>query len=347
MVESRPAAPGLHDVARLAGVSHQTVSRVLNDHPHVRETTRERVRVAVRELGYRPNVAARTLVTRQARTIGIIAVNTTFFGPASLLAAIESAARDEGWFVSIVSLRRLDGTAVSEALDQLAQLAVAGVIVIAPQRAAAEELLDRPPAVPVVAVDGGLDADLPIVCVDQAAGAGLVTEHLLGLGHATVHHVAGPADWLEAEERVVGWQHALQRAGAGVPELLRGDWSPRSGFEAGLALARDPDVTAVFAANDQMALGVLRALQGEGLAVPDDVSVAGFDDVPEAEFFGPSLSTIRQNFTEVGRRSMTLLMALIRGTEPPEDRVVAPELVVRGSTAPARRTPPRRTGATP
>ena len=344
---SRAGVPGLHDVARLAGVSHQTVSRVLNDRPHVREATRERVEQAVRELGYRPNVAARTLVTKQATTLGIIAVRTTFFGPASLLAAIEQAARGEGWFVSIVSLHDLDGPALAAALDQLQRLAVAGVVVIAPQRAATEELRKRPPLVPVVAVDGGLEADLPVVCVDQAAGARLLTEHLLDLGHATVHHVAGPEDWLEAEQRVAGWAEALQLAGARVVEPVRGDWSPRSGYQAGLRLALDPAVTAVFAANDQMALGVVRALQDSGRAVPGEVSVVGFDDIPEAEFVGPGLTTIRQNFAEVGRRSITHLLALVRGEQPPDDGVVAPQLVVRASTAAPEPTTAPTTSAPP
>jgi DNA-binding LacI/PurR family transcriptional regulator len=209
------------------------------------------------------------------------------------------------------------------------------VVVIAPQRAAAEELRVRPPRVPVVAVDGGLDADLPVVRVDQAAGARVLTEHLLALGHRTVHHVAGPPDWLEAEERVAGWQQALRAAGAPVPEPVYGDWSPRSGYAAGLVLAADARVTAVFAGNDQMALGVVRALQDSGRAVPGDVSVVGFDDIPEAEFFGPALTTIRQNFAEVGRRSITHLLALVSGGEPPGDGVVAAELVVRASTTTA------------
>ena len=338
------ARPSLHDVARLAGVSHQTVSRVLNGHPHVRDSTRARVNAAVSELGYRPNVAARTLVTRQATAIGIIAVNTTFFGPASLLAAIEQAARADGWFVSTVALQRLDAAAVDQAFDRLAEQQVAGVIVIAPQRAAADALLQRPPTVPVVAVDAVLGEGMPTVCVDQAEGARLVTEHLLDLGHRTVHHVAGPADWLDAQERVVGWRRSLAARSAPQPDVHRGDWTPRSGYELGLRLAEDPEVTAVFAANDQMALGLIRALQDRGRCVPGDVSVAGFDDVPEAEYFGPSLTTIRQHFPEVGRRSMAHLLALVRGDDPGSDGVVAPELVLRASTGPASARPQPRRG---
>ncbi|MFC6851394.1 substrate-binding domain-containing protein [Aquipuribacter hungaricus] len=201
--------------------------------------------------------------------------------------------------------------------------------------------------VPVVAVDGGLEADLPVVCVDQAAGARVLTEHLLGLGHRTVHHVAGPEGWLDAEQRVAGWSGALQDAGAPVPPTVRGDWTPASGYAAGLALAVDPEVTAVFAGNDQMALGVVRALQACRRRVPQDVSVVGFDDVPEAEFVGPGLTTIHQNFAEVGRRSIRHLLALVHGGQAPPDGVVAPELVVRDSTGPPPAHAPHRTAPGP
>lgn len=331
----RPAAPGLYDVARLAGVSHQTVSRVVNNSPHVRESTRSRVQQAIRELGYRPNAAARTLVTRRAATLGVVALRSAQFGPASLLSAVEQAARSEGWFVSVVFLPDVAAGSLTEALDQLQQLAVAGVVVIAPQRGVTEELRRRPSWLPVVAVDAGLDADLPIVRVDQGVGATLVTQHLLDLGHATVHHVAGPEEWHDAEERANGWTQTLLAADASVPDLVRGDWTPRSGYDAGRLLAADPSVTAVFAANDQMALGVVRALQDSGLDVPADVSVVGFDDVPEAAFVGPGLTTIRQDFAEVGLRSIEHLLALVRGDPLPGDGVVVPRLVLRGSSASA------------
>ncbi|WP_336921701.1 LacI family DNA-binding transcriptional regulator [Aquipuribacter sp. SD81] len=343
MAAQRPdRAPVMHDVARLAGVSHQTVSRVLNDHPHVREETRRRVEEAIATLGYRPNAAARTLVTSRTRTLGVVAAGTTLFGPASTMLAIEQAARSHGYSVTVASLPDLSTEAVSEAFGYLESLRVAGVVVIAPQRTAADAMLELPADLPVVAVDGGLDADLPIVCVDQAEGARLMTEHLLALGHRTVHHVAGPADWLEAEERVVGWRQMLEAAGRPVPEVVRGDWSARSGYERGRALAADPDVTAVFTANDQVALGVLRALEEAGRRVPGDVSVGGFDDVPEAEFYGPGLTSVRQGFGDVGERSIATLLSLLEGRAVELGRVpsrtVAPRLVRRRSTAPP---PPR------
>lgn len=322
------------DVARLAGVSHQTVSRVLNNHPNVRAVTRSRVLDAIEALSYRRNSSARALVTRRTQTLGVVAFDTTLYGPASTLFGIEQAAREAGYFISIVSLKTITRQSVTEALDYLAAQSVDGLIVIAPQRQAAEALAGLPHDLPVVAVEGGLAPDLPVVCVDQVDGARTVTGHLLELGHQTVWHVAGPPDWLEAEGRVIGWQSALEAAGAQVPDLLYGDWSPRSGYAAGQVLASRTDVTAVFVGNDQMALGVLRAFREAGIDVPGQVSVAGFDDVPEAGFFAPPLTTIRQDFATVGRRSIDLLLQQIGSGRLGHDRVVVPaSLVVRASTS--------------
>ncbi|MGH8823919.1 MAG: LacI family DNA-binding transcriptional regulator [Jiangellaceae bacterium] len=329
--------PIMTDVARLAGVSHQTVSRVLNDHPNVKATTRDRVLTAIDALAYRRNFSARALVTRRTQTLGVVALDTTLYGPTSTLFGVERAARDAGYFVSIVSLRTISRHAVREAIDYLARQSVDGLVVIAPQRPAAEGLVDLHLDVPVVAVEGGSAPDLPVVCVDQEAGAAVTTRHLLDLGHSTVWHVAGPPDWLEAEGRVHGWRSTLEAAGAAVPDLLRGNWSPLSGYEAGQVLARRHDVTAVFVANDQMALGVLRALREAGVDVPGDISVAGFDDVPEAAFFAPPLTTVRQDFAEVGRRSIEVLVGQLDaagGGDLERPRIVVPaELIVRSSTA--------------
>ncbi len=263
---ARPAI--MHDVARLAGVSHQTVSRVLNGHPNVRPETRERVLEAIRRLNYRPNALARGLVTRRSQTIGVISFDTRLFGPASTLLAIEHAARAAGYTITISSLANLDASSVRAAVDALAGQSVDGVIVIAPRESAARGLRDLRPGLPVVAVEAGYGGEIPVVSVDQFAGARLAVDHLLSLGHRTVWHVAGPADWLEARERVEGWQASLTGAGVAAPPALRGDWSPDSGYQAGLELAANPDVTAVFAANDQMALGVLHAFYERGVQVP-------------------------------------------------------------------------------
>lgn len=327
-------SPAMTDVARVAGVSHQTVSRVLNGHPNVRESTRERVLAAIDQLAYRRNHAARALVTRRTETLGVVAFDTTLYGPASTLFGVEQAAREAGYFLSIVSLKAITRNTVDDALSYLTGQSVDGLIVIAPQRQAVEALAAVPPDMPVVAVEGGRAPDQPVVCVDQAEGAATVTRHLLELGHRTVWHVSGPLDWLEAEGRLDAWRSTLEHAGADVPEPLHGDWSPRSGYEAGQRLAGRDDVSAVFVANDQMALGLLRAYREAGVDVPGRVSVAGFDDIPEAEFFSPPLTTVRQDFAEVGRRSISVLLDQIGGRQVESPRVVVPaKMVVRASTA--------------
>jgi DNA-binding LacI/PurR family transcriptional regulator len=266
----------------------------------------------------------------------VVSFDTALYGPASTVYGIEQAARAAGYFVSIVSLHTIDRAGVRDAVDYLAGQSVDGVVVVAPQRSAASALADLPRDLPAVAVEGGHDGEVSVVCVDQVEGARLATGHLLGLGHHTVWHVGGPADWLEAEGRVEGWRAALEAAGRPVPEPLPGDWSPRSGYRAGRELAREPGLTAVFVSNDQMALGVLRAFSEEGVRVPEQVSVVGFDDIPESAYFSPPLTTVRQDFGAVGRSSIEILLRQIEssGTAPRECLVVPPTFVARASTSP-------------
>jgi DNA-binding LacI/PurR family transcriptional regulator len=327
------------DVAKLAGVSHQTVSRVINDSTQVRPETKQRVLAAMRQLDYRPNPAARALVTGRSGTLGVVSFDTTLYGPASTLFAIEQAAHAAGYFITIVSLLVLDRTSVLGAVDRLRVQGVDGILVITPQEGAADALVNLPAGVPLVAVEAGRPNSVPLVAVDQFAGAVNATRLLLDLGHRTVSHIAGPRDFLEAQQRVDGWRATLEAAGADVPPVLVGDWSPRSGYRIGQQLAEDPDVTAIFVANDQMALGVLRAMHERGREIPREVSIVGFDDIPEAQYFTPPLTTVRQDFSEMGRSSLRLLLELMQDTgQPPQRLTIAPELVVRRSTAP----PPKR-----
>jgi DNA-binding LacI/PurR family transcriptional regulator len=330
----KPRAVVMADVAKLAGVSLQTVSRVINDSPHVRDVTRERVQDAMRKLEYRPNPVARALVTGRSRTLGVVSFDTTLFGPASTLFGIERAAHDADYFVSIISLRSLTRSSVMSAVERLRAQGVDGILVIAPQESATQAIVHLPQDVPVVATEAGPGESVPLVAVDQVEGARLATQHLLDLGHRTVWHISGPSDWLEAQDRVDGWRSTLEAAGAAAPPVLLGDWSARSGYELGRELAANPEVTAVFVANDQMALGFLRSLHEAGRRIPADISVVGFDDIPEAEYFTPPLTTVRQNFNELGRRSLLLLLEQIEsGTRAPVRETVPPELIVRASTA--------------
>ncbi|WP_233563063.1 LacI family DNA-binding transcriptional regulator [Micromonospora musae] len=334
-MQHQPAARAavMSDVARLAGVSHQTVSRVLNNHPSVRQETRERVLRAVHQLNYRPNALARGLAARRSKVIGVISFDTILYGPAATLLGIERAARAAGYGINIVTLERLDRSGVAAAIDALSEQSVAGVVLIAPMVSAAVAVHGLPTGVPAVLVEPGVDGELPSVSVDQVAGARLAVEHLLALGHETVVHIAGPRDWLEARDRLEGWRLALETAGRRVPPVITGDWSPRAGYEIGQSLAERRDVSAVFCANDHQALGLLRALHQRRVRVPEDVSVVGFDDIPEAEYFTPPLTTVRQDFDEVGRRCVAALLDLLNGSVgDARPSPVEPTLVVRASS---------------
>jgi DNA-binding LacI/PurR family transcriptional regulator len=341
IASGRPRLTVMRDVAKLAGVSHQTVSRVLNNHPNVRQETRLRVIEAMQSLNYRRNLAARTLVTRQSDTLGIIGFETTLFGPASMLYGIESAARDAGYMVSIASVRDLERRSVLEAVDRLTQHSVDGVIAIAPKQVVTNALAQVPTSLTCVAVGGAGQSDgAPTVCIDNAAGARLATQHLLDLGHATVHHAAGPLDWPESHERIEGWRRTLYAAGAVVPPVEPGWWDAESGYAQGRAMAADPRVTAIFCANDRIALGVLRAMHEAGKRVPEDVSIVGFDDMPDAGYFLPPLTTVRQDFGELGRRALALLLEHLTsadGTPAPDKILVSPVLVARASSGPSPR----------
>ncbi|MFG1931548.1 LacI family DNA-binding transcriptional regulator [Mycobacterium sp. NPDC048908] len=332
--EGRPV--NMFDVAKAAGVSHQTVSRVLNDSAAVKESTRRRVNAAIDELGYHRNLAARALATHRSNTLGVICFDSTLYGPASMLYAIEHAARGAGYFVSVASESTIDSTTLPRTLNRLTEQSVEGVVVIAPLSETHDALSRLRRDIPVVAVDATGGLGLPVVSVDQFDGARQVTRHLLEQGASTVWHVTGAEGWTETEARLAGWHRELTDAARAIPEPLHGNWSPASGYQAGIALARRADVEAVFVANDQMALGVLRAFAEAGRAVPDDVLVAGFDDVPEAEFYSPPLTTVRQDFTTVGRTSVEMLLARIEGTDSgsadDQPTLVPAQLVVRQST---------------
>jgi len=332
--------PAMSDVAVLAGVSHQTVSRVLNDHPSVRPETRRRVIEAIEAIGYRRNSAARTLVTRRSETIGVVTTGSALFGPTSTLIAIEEAARDSGLFVSVATVRLWDAAEVRTALDHFMTQGIDGVVVIAPQDDALDAVRAYDARIPVVMV-GSHEVQpgrVHAVAVDQYAGARTAVRHLLDLGHTDVAHLAGPRDWIDARERHRGWQDELASAGIAAGEPIDGDWSAERGYRVGLELAASGLPSAVFAANDQLALGLLHAFAEGGVSVPSHVSVVGFDDVDGAAHFFPPLTTVRQDFAALGRRCLMVLRSAIADGTVVADPII-PRLVVRSSTSAPSRTP--------
>lgn len=330
----RVRAPNIRDVARIAGVSYQTVSRVLNDSPSIRPETLQRVRAAIDELGYRPNQAARTLVTSRSRTIGVLSSQTVHYGPATAINAIETAARAAGYRLSITNISSSDYASIKSGLDYLMSQSVEALIVIAPQVRVFEALNDLQVAVPFVTLEAtGLNTSHSL-WVDQVQGARIATRHLIDLGHTEIMHISGPQDWIEAEARMQGFLRELSDADLRTRAPILGDWTASFGYYAGLELLRYRDFSAVFVGNDQMALGFMHACREQGLDVPGDISIVGFDDIPEAAHYAPPLTTVRQNFAEIGRRAIALLLGELRGETGMSHDPVQAELIVRESTAP-------------
>ncbi|MFE1646894.1 LacI family DNA-binding transcriptional regulator [Microbacterium sp. P01] len=326
------------DVARHAAVSAQTVSRVSNGHTNVDDSTRDRVLRSMRALGYRPNGAARALKSGRFHTVGVIMFTLETLGNVRTLDAIAVEAARADYSVTLMPVPDPTIGAVSGAYRRLTQQAVDGVIIIFEA-----SLLDRveislPPGLPVVVIDSNAGSGYPVVDTDQAQGARVATEHLLSLGHPQVWHIAGPTTSFSASHRADSWRSTLRRAGIAPPEEFYGDWTTDSGYRIGRELGAREDVTAIFAANDQMALGAMRALHELGRDIPGDVSVVGFDDMDEARDFWPPLTTVHQSFREVGRLAMERLLAQIADPGAGVGTTFIPtELVVRDSTGPYSR----------
>ncbi len=329
---SRPA--NIRDVAAAAGVSHQTVSRVINNSPNIRAHTREKVERAMHDLGFRPSRVARALATNRSGTIGVISTDNGMYGPPKTQRAIESAARDAGYFVSTVNLVSVDHESMQNGLAHLMDQGIEGLVLIAPQSA----MLDSFDSVafnrPYVTVDSAGRGGGHTIAIDQADGAAQATRHLIELGHRRILHIAGPADWLDSQARVRSWKRVMSEAGLEQPDPIYGDWSPAFGREIGRKLAGTREYTAAFVSNDQMALGLLHSLHTAGYEVPDSLSVVGFDDIPESEFFLPPLTTIRPDFSELGRQCMAMLLAQLNGEAVEQHPPIPPTLTVRESTAP-------------
>ena len=330
--------PTIADVARVAGVSVPTVSRVLTGNIPVAEKRRSQVLKAIEELGYRPNAAARALVSGRRSMIAVLAANTSRYGYARTVEGIEEAARAAGYMVVITVVETAEPEAVNSAVDMVLSHAVAGVIVLdfdEPGHAAMSALPRNVPVV-VAAASPSRSVDLPRAYLADQRAARAATEYLLSLGHRTVHHIALPSTGRRGG-RTAGWAAALKDAGVEVPEALSASWNPLDAYELAKTLAADPTVTAVLAGNDEVAVAVLRAMTEQGRRVPEDVSVIGFDDQPIASLVSPSLTTVAQDFAELGRQSFALLGRAIGGVEGRTTISVPARLVVRESTAPAPR----------
>lgn len=319
------------DVAKLAGVSVPTVSRVLSGAANVSPKRRERVESAIAELNFRPSAAARALATRRSEVISIVAGDTSKYGYAETIRGIEEAARAHGYTVMITVVETTDASEIDAALASTLAQPIAGVVVLKFDPPGVAALKRIPEDIPVVALSGVRETGVAQAVIDETRAAEELTNYLLELGHETVHHVRVPPSRRE-DGRTTGWRRALRHAGREVPAPLDASWEPASGRTIGWGLAEDLGVTAVFCGNDEIAMGVMRGLTDKGLRVPDDVSVAGFDNHPLASLWNPELTTAYQDFAGLGGRGFQLLIAQLRGETGPRFSSERPPVIVRGST---------------
>jgi DNA-binding LacI/PurR family transcriptional regulator len=333
-----PVRPNIRQVASVAGVSHMTVSRVLNNSPNIRPDTRRRVLEVIEELNYRPNSAARALATQRNRRIGVLVEASTAFGPTSTLRGIELAAGEADYSVTSVSLRPDDSMSPQDAVERLTDQGVDALCVIAPRSTSVAALRKLVIGVPVLVVKADGDTHFMTISVDQQLGTSLVVDHLAQLGHRDILHLSGPLDWLDARSRERAFHARCREWKLRERPIVVGDWTADFAYDYAKGLARRPDYTAVFAANDEMALGLIHGFAERGIAIPEELSLVGFDAIPLSAHFLPPLTTVRQDFHAVGARALEILVAAAEGREVPQRTKLPVDLVVRASTSVPRGT---------
>jgi LacI family transcriptional regulator len=333
-MSKKPRGKTLHDVAEYSGVSYQTVSRVINHHPNVSPDTRERVQRAINTLGYKPNKVAKSLAAKQSNTLALVTFGMDYYGPNQLILNIERVSKALNYDLIFSNVNESSGEQIGRVLESLSGRQVDGIVAILPVEGATyEELVAICPDIPIVQIDSEIDAAIPSVVIDQGYGSRILTEHLISLGHRRIAEISGPLNWFGAQARHQQWQATMQAAGLSAEISIEEDWKPSGGYRAVQALfQRTSDFTAIVAANDQMALGAIHALHERGLRVPQDVSVVGFDDMPEAAYFQPPLTTIRQDFSQLGVTAIEYLLARIDNPDTPlKQHIIYPQLVIRSS----------------
>jgi DNA-binding LacI/PurR family transcriptional regulator len=336
--------PTIYEVAKEAGVSRQTVSRVLNDRPDVSPETRKRVKEIIEQLDYRPSAIARSLSLRKTFTFGVVTAGLQYLGPSRTLSGITREADELGYGLLLKELSSFSANNVSPLLQWFQSQLVDGLIWAAPEIGDNRDWLEGLNTefnVPIIFLTMGEKDDISIVTIDNFWGGRMATEHLLSLGRKDIGHITGPLDWWEARERKRGWEDALSDAGIQPNDQMwfEGNWSPKSGKLAMSELQKKfPEMDAVFVGNDQMALSVLQTALETGIKVPDDLAVIGFDGIPETEFYTPPLSTVYQNQDEIGRTAVQELIRLVNEKFDDDQEIkpryitINPELVVRQST---------------
>ncbi|MBN1428591.1 MAG: LacI family DNA-binding transcriptional regulator [Anaerolineae bacterium] len=336
----------IRDVAALAEVSNQTVSRVLNDRPDVAEETRQRVWQVIEDLNYQPSAIARSLIHQRSFTLGIVTAGLKFIGPSQTLNGITKQAEEAGYTLLLKELPGFHTVDINPILNMLLSRQVEGIIWAVPEIGDNRDWIQGLPelAIPMIFLDMQARPGVSVVTIDNYSGGRLATEHLLAQGYVHIGHLSGPLDWWEARQRQAGWQDALHDAGLQVSnrQWVSGNWSTASGVqEMERLLENYPEMDAVFVGNDQMALGALQVFCQRGIRVPEDVAVVGFDGIPEAAYYCPPITTVSQDLRELGSIAVQELLQAIESarqdhtTYEPKQITIRPELVVRESSVAA------------
>lgn len=330
-------APTLYDVAKVAGVSHQTVSRYVKGHTNIGPEIRVRIEAGIAELGYKPNLNARSLATSRSHRIGALVYEIGEVGPARIIEGASVAAREAGYILDIVSLDPTDGHAIEQSISLLNQNVLAGIMVFAPTTGVLAALEKISFSIPVLIESGDNETQGSIGPNANATAVGLVLDHLISLGHRRFFQISGPLDWLASRDRARAYLEIMKRRGLKSVGTVEGDWTSQSGYDAGLAMPLGLKATALVAANDQMALGAIAALSERGVRIPQEMSVVGFDAIPESKFFIPPLTTVWLDFEMQGRIAISKLLGAITGVDAPDAaKALTPRLLLRASST----TPP-------
>jgi DNA-binding LacI/PurR family transcriptional regulator len=330
----KSSRPTMLDVAKLAGVSYQTVSRVINGHPYVSKEVRKRVEAAIKTLDYHPSKAATKLASKSSKIIATVLYGSWFPGLAEIALNVELAAKTSGFDVILINITEPKKQLV-EALDNVKAWAVDGIILIVPvQGLSSDEVRAICENTPFVFIDSHQAANVPSVVIDEVYGTRELVEHLIHLGHTRFGEISGPLDWLNAQIRHCASIQTFEAHGMKLPLHVEANWTVSGGYRAAKQLLTGQHLlTAIIAANDSMALGAMRALYEAGLAVPEDVSIVGFDDIPEAAYFTPPLTTVRRNLIQLGMSGFEYLMQRMDDLDaPPQQRVILPRVMFRAST---------------
>ncbi len=325
----------MRDVAQAAEVSVQTVSRVLNGKDNVSSQTRDKVNAAIETLNYHRNIAALSLVTNNSLVIGVIDFSQAPTGSSEIIRSVQRAAYARDYFVSLAHVENLSAKGVRSVISSMLRQSVAGIVFVAPYYEALSTIDDLDLDTPFVVVAPDRKFNYPSVSLDGTAAARIAIDHLTALGHKRMVHLCGPLDWVDATVTMESWYKHIQAHSHPLFPTYVGDWTARSGYETTLKILAETNATAIFTANDQMALGAICAVNASGLRVPEDISIIGFGDLHDAEYFSPPLTTIKGNYDSVGEASIEVLIDVINGV-PRNSISFGLELIERSSTAPPK-----------